>query len=164
LNFGSIDEDSVESPGMNSRVLRAAVLLALASHPWFLDARQSAGVVRTFQTRLSTVPIDLAMASTIAGSGSVTATLKGRTLAISGTFKGLKTAATIAQLHRSPNRGIRGPAFADLTATAATSGEIAGSVELTAAQVDDLEKGRLYVQVHSEKAPDGNLWGWLLAK
>ena len=27
--------------------------------------------------------------------------------------------------------------------------------------VADLEKGRLYVQLHSEKAPDGNLWGWL---
>jgi len=28
--------------------------------------------------------------------------------------------------------------------------------------VTDLEKGRFYVQLHSEKAPDGNLWGWLL--
>ena len=40
-------------------------------------------------------------------------------------------------------------------------GTISGSVELTATQVADLEKRRLYVQVHSEKAPDGNLWGWL---
>jgi hypothetical protein len=119
---------------------------------------------RTYQTRLSTVPIDLTMASTIAGSGSVTATLNGRTLTMSGRFSGLKTAATIARLHRSPNRGIRGPAFAHLTVTAATAGEITGSVELTAAQVEDLEKGRLYVQVHSEKAPEGNLWGWLLVK
>ena len=29
-------------------------------------------------------------------------------------------------------------------------------------QLADLEKGRLYVQLHSEKAPDGNLWGWLM--
>jgi hypothetical protein len=70
----------------------------------------------------------------------------------------------VARLHRSPNRGIRGAPFADLTVTAATHGEIRGSVELTAAQVEDLEKGRLYVQLHSEQAPDGNLWGWLLAK
>ena len=34
--------------------------------------------------------------------------------------------------------------------------------DLTPIQLADLEKGRLYVQVHSEKAPDGNLWGWLL--
>jgi hypothetical protein len=28
--------------------------------------------------------------------------------------------------------------------------------------VADLDKGRLYVQLQSEKAPDGNLWGWLM--
>jgi hypothetical protein len=33
---------------------------------------------------------------------------------------------------------------------------------LTKDQVDDLAAGRLYVQLHSQKAPDGNLWGWLL--
>jgi hypothetical protein len=22
--------------------------------------------------------------------------------------------------------------------------------------------GRFYIQLHSEKAPEGNLWGWLL--
>jgi hypothetical protein len=148
---------------MHSRILAALLLLGMASDPSFLVA-QTTGSAHTFQARLSTVPIDLAMASTIAGSGSVTATLKGRTLTVNGTFKGLKSPATVARLHRSPNRGIRGPSFADLTATAATSGEISGSVELTAAQVEDLEKGRLYVQLHSEKAPDGNLWGWLLAK
>ena len=44
------------------------------------------------------------------------------------------------------------------------SGEITGVVELTPAQIDDLEKGCVYVQLHSEKAPDGNLWGWLFGK
>ena len=149
---------------MHSRVLAALVLLGMASDPSFLVARQTMGSARTFQARLSTVPIDLAMASTIAGSGSVTATLKGRTLTVNGTFNGLKSPATVARLHRSPNRGIRGPSFADLISSAATSGEIGGSVELTATQVEDLEKGRLYVQLHSEKAPEGNLWGWLLAR
>jgi len=27
--------------------------------------------------------------------------------------------------------------------------------------VTDLASSRLYIQLHSEKAPDGNLWGWL---
>jgi hypothetical protein len=124
----------------------------------------TAGQANSYRARLSTVPIDLAMAATIAGSGSVTAALNGRTLSLTGTFTGLKSPATVARLHRSPNRGIRGAPFADLTVTAATHGEIRGSVELAAAQVEDLEKGRLYVQLHSEQAPDGNLWGWLLAK
>lgn len=149
---------------MNSRVLTALILLGVVSSASVLAARQTTGAVRTFQARLSTVPIDLAMANTIAGTGSATGTLEGRTLVITGKFSGLKSPATVARLHRGPNRGIRGPAVADLAATAAITGEISGSVELTPAQVEDLEKGRLYVQLHSEKAPEGNLWGWLLAK
>ena len=147
---------------MLRRALVALTLVVVATPAPALIAAQAAS--GTYQGRLSPVPIDLGMASTISGSGSVTATLKGRTLTVTGKFSGLKTTATLARLHRSPNRGIRGAAFADLTATAATSGEINGAIELTAAQVEDLEKGRLYVQLHSEKAPDGNLWGWLLPK
>jgi hypothetical protein len=126
---------------------------------------QSAGASKTYYARLSTVPIDLTMASTIAGSGSVTGTLKGRTLVLAGKFAGLKTPATVARVHRGPTRGMRGDAIFGLTVNATgTSGELSGTIELSAAQVEDLEKGRLYVQLHSEKAPDGNLWGWLLAK
>jgi hypothetical protein len=29
--------------------------------------------------------------------------------------------------------------------------------------VEALKAGRFYIQLHSERAPDGNLWGWLLA-
>jgi len=115
-----------------------------------------------YRARLSVVPIDLAMQSTIAGSGSATATLKGSTLTISGTFTGLRTAATIARLHRSPKTAMRGTPIGDLTATGETSGTISGSIELTKEQIDDLAAGRLYIQLHSQKAPDGNLWGWLL--
>lgn len=147
---------------MQRRAFVALGLAVMAAPAHLLTAQPAAP--RTYQARLSTVPIDLGMASTIAGSGSATATLKGRTLIVSGKFSGLRTAATVARLHRSPNRGIRGAPIADLTVAAATAGEITGSVELTAAQVEDLEKGRLYVQLHSEKAPDGNLWGWLAAK
>jgi len=115
-----------------------------------------------YRARLSVVPIDIAMQSTIAGSGSATATLKGSTLTIAGTFSGLKTAATVARLHRGQKTAMRGPAIGDLTATADTSGSISGSLELTKAQIDDLAAGRIYIQLHSQKAPDGNLWGWLL--
>ena len=115
-----------------------------------------------FRARLSTVPIDLAMEATIAGHGSVTATLLGDTLTVVGDFTGLKSSATTAKLHISPIKGMRGPAMADLTVKEGTRGSISGSVQLTPQQVDDLRNSRLYVQLHSEKAPDGNLWGWLL--
>jgi hypothetical protein len=119
---------------------------------------------RTFRGRLSPVPIDVSMQATVAGSGTVTAVLTGSKLAVTGTFDGLKSPATIAQLHKGPVRGVRGPNVLDLTVakTDAASGTISGSFDLTAIQIADLEKGRLYVQLHSEKAPDGNLWGWLL--
>ena len=116
-----------------------------------------------YRARLAVVPIDIPMQATIAGSGAVTATLKGTTLAISGTFSGLKTAATVARMHRSQKPGMRGAPIGDLTASSGTSGTISGSIELTKAQIDDLAAGRLYIQLHSEKAPDGNLWGWLFA-
>ena len=119
---------------------------------------------KTFRTRLSPVPIDLTMAATITGSGTVTAVLAGSKLTFTGTFEGLATPATIAQVHKGPVAGVRGPVLFDLTVTHETSGTIAGSAELTAAQVADLDKRRLYVQVHSEKAPDGNLWGWLFPR
>jgi hypothetical protein len=116
-----------------------------------------------YRARLAIVPIDLAMQATIAGSGLVTASLKGSTLTITGTFSGLKTAATVARVHRGPRTAMRGAPIGDLTITANTGGTISGTIELSKEQIDDLAAGRLYVQLHSEKAPDGNLWGWLLA-
>jgi len=119
---------------------------------------------KTFKARIAPVPIDLSMQATIAGSGSVTAILAGSKLSVTGTFEGLKSPATIAQVHKSPVRGVRGPVVFDLavTKTDAASGALGGTFDLTPLQIADLEKGRLYVQVHSEKAPDGNLWGWLM--
>lgn len=115
----------------------------------------------TFQARLSVVPINVEMQATVAGSGSVTATLTGRRLTVMGTFEGLRSPATVARIHLAA-RGIRGPAILDLTVTKATSGSISGSLDLTPAQVEELRNSRFYVQLHSERAPDGNLWGWLL--
>lgn len=140
-----------------------AVMSLVLCLPAGLSSAQSAS--RTYRTRLSTVPIDLAMAATIAGSGSVTATLNGTKLTVNGTFDGLKSPATAARLHRG-QRGVRGPAILDLQVTTGssggTSGSITGTLDLTPQQVQDLQNSRMYVQLHSEKAPDGNLWGWLM--
>jgi hypothetical protein len=133
-------------------VLLAALILALAP-------AQSA---TQYRARLSTVPIDLAMQSAVAGRGAVRATLAGRTLTLEGDFAGLVSPATIARVHVSPRKGMRGPAVHDVDADASTTGVIKGQVTLTPDQVEALGAGRLYVQLHSEKAPDGNLWGWLL--
>ena len=144
---------------MRRAVSTLLIFFFLASVPGTIHAVAQAKA--QFRARLSTVPIDVAMQSTIAGNGSATATLTGRKLSVTGTFSNLKTPATLAKIHSAP-KGMRGPAVFDLTVTKATSGTLEGEFELTPAQVKDVTEGRFYIQLHSEKAPEGNLWGWLL--
>ena len=119
---------------------------------------------QTFTTRLSPVAIDTAMRADVAGTGTVSVTLTGSKLSVNGSFEGLRTPATIAKIHQGTATGIRGPAILDLTVSKAVNGSITGSLDLTPDQVESLRKGKLYIQIYSEKAPDGNLWGWLLPK
>ena len=116
----------------------------------------------SFKARLSAMPADAKTRADLAGSGNLTAVLTGTKLAITGTFEGLRAAATTANVHSSVAAGVRGPAIGDLTISKAESGTITGSIELTPQQLASLHKGGLYVQIHSEKVPDGVLWGWLL--
>jgi hypothetical protein len=142
----------------HSRLSRVAWLYGACA--LVLAGNATAQAVKTFGARLSPVPITVEMQSTVSGMGSVTAVLTGRRLAIDGKFQGLRSTATVARVHLSP-KAIRGPAIFDLKVSAGTSGTITGTVELTDEQAAALEKGSLYIQLHSEKAPDGNLWGWL---
>ena len=139
----------------------AAFLMAALLSFAFASAAQNGQNAEIFKARLSPVPINISMMSTIAGNGSLTATLRGKQLTIQGTFEGLRSPATTAQIHRGP-KGIRGPAVLDLTVTKTEKGTVNGTLELTPDQIADLRNGRLYVQIQSERAPDGNLWGWLL--
>jgi hypothetical protein len=121
----------------------------------------SAQDARAFKARLSTMPVEAANAPTLTGSGSVTATLTGNRLVVTGEFKDLKGPATAARLHVAP-LGMRGPAMLDLTVTKGTSGTITGDLTLTPIQADHVRRNRVYVQLHSVAAPEGNLRGWLL--
>jgi hypothetical protein len=118
---------------------------------------------KTYRARLSTVPV-AAYTPTIVGSGSATATLTGSRLVIAGTFAGLNTPATTARIFKSPKPGLRGTPLFDLSVSGGTNGTLTGQFDLTAAQIQELAQGRYYVQLHSEKAAEGNLWGWLLSQ
>jgi len=127
------------------------------------------GVVRAqepgvFKGRLSPVPISADMASRVTGSGSMTAQLSGTTLTIAGLFTGLQSPATLAHVHIGERTGVRGPAVFDVRVDKATTGSMSATIELSETQVASLRRGFFYVQIHSEKAADGNLWGWLLAE
>lgn len=115
----------------------------------------------TYKIRLAPVALDAAMKNNVAGLGSVTAVLAGSKLTVNGTFEGLKSNATVAHIHQGTAPGVRGPRIMDLTVTKAMSGTLSGSFDLTPDQLARFKKGHWYVQIHSEKAPEGNLWGWL---
>ena len=136
-------------------MISAWLLIALSALP------PGAQQTRTFTVRLSPIPITVAMQDVVAGRGSAKAVLAGNKLTVDGTFEGLRSPATVARIHMAP-RGMRGAAVLELTVSKGTTGTLSGSVDLTPRQVEALEKSSLYIQVHSEKAPEGNLWGWLL--
>jgi hypothetical protein len=139
------------------RFLAAVVVVSVTT-----AAVTSAQASRTFKTRLGTVPVEAAtLKSLIGASGAVNAVLTGTKLTISGSFKGLQSPATVARLHVAP-MGQRGPAMLDVPVTKATSGTISGDLTLTPIQVDHLTRNRVYIQLYSEKTPEGVLWGWLL--
>jgi hypothetical protein len=141
----------------------AAFLTAALLSIVFACAAQNGQNAESFKARLSPVPINLSMMTTIAGTGSITATLTGKQLTVQGAFEGLRSPATTVQIRRGP-KGIRGPVIPnlELTVTKVVKGTVSGTLELTPDQIADLRNGRLYVQIQSERAPDGNLWGWLL--
>ncbi len=104
------------------------------------------------------------MRAAIAGRGSAEAVLEGRALTVMGKFEGLKSAATSANVHMGPAIAVRGPAVYALRVSGDRAGLIEGSIDLSDEALASLEAGRLYIQLDSESAPEGNLWGWLLSE
>lgn len=131
----------------------AVLVAALAAAPAF---------GQDFEARLGRVPVDSRTQADVAGLGHARAELDGDRLIIRGEFEGLLGPATVANLHLGRAVGVRGPVIDSLTVTQGVAGELEGSVRLSSAQLAALHAGRLYVQVHSARAPDGNLWGWFL--
>jgi hypothetical protein len=145
---------------MTSRLFVALIAVAAPLLVWVQPG--AAQNQDKFKIRLTTVPMDGGMRDAVAGSGSATAVLSGAKLTVTGSFTGLRSAATAARVHRGAAMGVRGSPIGDLTVTGGVTGTISGSIDLTPDQVQGLRKGQLYLQIASEKAPDGNLWGWLL--
>jgi hypothetical protein len=83
-------------------------------------------------------------------------------LNIIGSFEGLLSPATTATLHAAVAAGVRGPAVTDLTVQKAANGTITGSVKVSEADMVHLEHNGFYVELHSEKAPEGVIWGWFI--
>lgn len=140
---------------MSFRIAFAALLLAA---PAF-------AVPMSFEAELDPAPFDASnRADVIDSIGDVTATLDGSMLAVKGTFSNLASPATAGSLRIGLAKGVPGDAIGTLTVAHAKAGEFSGSVRLTGKQAVALKNQALYVRIDSEKAPDGNLQGWLEAK
>ena len=109
-----------------------------------------------FRARLSEVPVTPQTYQTITGVGEVFASLNG-------TYEGMSSAATAAHIHNAP-KAMNGPPIGAIEVTSAPSGEVSGSLELTAEQVQALQNEELYIVIHSENNPGGEIRGWLFPR
>lgn len=141
---------------LSQRILYITTALLLAAAPVF---------AASFEAELDPVPFDATNRADVINSiGNVTATLDGGKLTVTGTFSNLTSAATAASVRIGLAKGVPGDAIGTLTVSHAAQGNVSGSVTLNAAQTAALEKQALYIRIDSEKAPDGNLQGWLEAR
>ena len=140
---------------MSARSIARILLAALLVAPLFVWAQ-----TENYRARLSPMPTTPQTVDSITGEGEVFLALEGNTLTVTGIFKGMSTAATAAHLHNGPPAQ-PGPAVHQLVVAAATGGEISGEIELTDGQVEALRANSLYVQIHSEGNPPGELRGWI---
>ena len=159
------------------RIVSSLMTLAVAASLFAMSSLAQGG--NTYKARLAPAP-PLGLrgergtdrptpSSYVAGIGSASATLSGRKLSITGTFEKMAAPPTVAKVGLGLTTGARLDLILDLQLTKSatstppgTSGTIAGSFDLTPAQVEALKAGKLYIQINSESAPNGHLLGWLL--
>jgi len=115
-----------------------------------------------FETRLAPSPMTDGQHAGNPGEGRARASLDGNKLTVSADFHGLSSNAIAAQLYEGAGIARPGPKAFDLTVAPAMSGTVSGMVTLSSKQAAALRAGHFYLQINSQKAPDGNLTGWLM--
>jgi hypothetical protein len=138
---------------MSRKTLIGALALLLSAAPAF-----AAG----YDAELDPVPFDASNRAIVINSiGNARATLDGGTLTVQGNFSNFTSPATGGSLRIGLAKGVPGDAIGSLTADHATAGHFSGVIKLTSGQIAALKKQAIYVRIDSEKAPDGNVQGWL---
>ncbi len=110
------------------------------------------------------------------GTGTVTATLDGTTLTLTGTYSGLTGAPTAAHIHGPAAAGASAGVLCNLqptdgttagTGTVSSSGAAANpcsSFVLSAQNITDLNAGNLYVNIHTTANKNGEVRAQLIKK
>jgi hypothetical protein len=116
----------------------------------------------SYEAQLDPTPFDATTrADVIESIGNVTATLDGSSLTVKGTFSNFTSPASGGSFRIGLAKGVPGDAIGSLTVEHARQGSFSGTIKLSAAQLSALKRQSLYIRIDSEKAPDGNVQGWL---
>jgi len=138
---------------IRSRILICAAAALLLTAPAF---------AASYEAQLDPAPFDTTTrADVIESIGNLTATLEGSMLTVRGTFSNFTSPATGGSFRIGLAKGVPGDAIGTLTVEHARQGSFSGTIRLTSAQMAALKREALYVRIDSEKAPEGNVQGWL---
>ena len=111
------------------------------------------------------------------GSGTITLTLSGTDLTLSGSFSGLTTPSTLGHIHGPAPVGVNASPIYDLiqlgiVPLGVTAGSINGTVQLVAKgtggsytvaqQISDLNNSLWYVNIHDSTFPGGEIRGQIV--
>ncbi len=129
-----------------------------------VTSSQALAQTEIYRARLSPMPTTPQTVDEILGEGEVILTLQGNTLSVAGNFSGMSSAATMAHIHNGPPAQ-PGPVMFQLELTTnGNGGELSAELELTDEQLQALQSNSLYVQIHSENNPPGELRGWIFIR
>jgi hypothetical protein len=138
-----------------SRILICAATALLLATPVL-----AAGA--SYEAQLDPAPFDATnRADVIESIGNLTATLDGGILTVRGTFSNFTSPATGGSFRIGLAKGVPGDAIGTFTVEHARQGSFSGTIRLNSSQLAALKREALYVRIDSEKAPEGNVQGWL---
>ena len=139
-----------------------------------LVACPPASTVTTFRATLSGAS-EVPPLTGVTGTGTVTATLNGSTLTLTGTYSGLTGAPAQAHIHGPAAAGVNAGVLCNLypvdSGAPAGTGTLSGSgaasnqcssLTLTAQQISDLNANLWYVNVHTAANTGGEVRGQLI--
>jgi hypothetical protein len=135
----------------------AVELASCASHKSNTNQAAAAGPV-AFTTQLDGQQETPSVVTSASGTGQITFDGASRTLMWDISYQGLSSRATAAHFHGPARPGAKAGVQVPLDPSPDT-GRIQGQAQLTPEQADQLLAGQWYVNVHSERYPDGEIRG-----
>lgn len=94
-------------------------------------------------------------------TGNAVVKIEDTSVTVTGDFEGLSGPAVAAHIHGPADKETAAPVLCPLTATAAVSGTLSGSCSFSEDQLQQLRDGQMYVNVHTQQYPQGEIRGQL---